>query len=179
MKKTLVILPLLLLLMTVTAFAQKLSTKLGTVKFMAESALNDAKAENHQARVIFDASTSDIAVSVLISSFEFEKALMQTHFNADMESEEFPKATFTGKVSSASKIDPTKEGQYDITVTGDLTIHGVKKAITEKGTLSVKGGKVTIDGKFFINCDDYKVSTRAGVEKKVEITVNATLEPAA
>jgi hypothetical protein len=162
-----------------TAFAQKVSTKTGTVKFMAESALNDAKAENHQVRVIFDASTSDLAVSVLIKSFEFEKALMQTHFNADMESEEMPKATFTGKVTSATKINLATDGKHEITVTGDLTIHGNAKKITEKGTLEVKGGNVIIHGVFFINCDDHKVSTRAGVEKKVQITLDATLEPAA
>lgn len=178
MKTTVIFLSLLLTLGVSTTFAQKVSTKTGTVKFMAESALNDAKAENHQVRVIYDQSTTDLAVSVLIKSFEFDKALMQTHFNADMESEELPKATFLGKVTSASKIDLSKDAKHDITVTGDLTIHGVAKKVTEKGTLEVKGGKATIQGKFFINCDDFKVSTRAGVQKKVEITLDATLDPA-
>jgi polyisoprenoid-binding protein YceI len=179
MKKTLFILALLLMTVATTTFAQgKYSTKTGTVKFVAESALNDAKAENHQVRVIYDPATQDIAFSLLIKSFEFEKALMQTHFNADMESETYPKATFAGKVTAASKIDLAKDGSYAITVDGDLTIHGKTKKVQEKGNLIVKGGKVQITGKFFILCPDYGVSPRSGVEKKVEISVDATLDPA-
>lgn len=180
MKKTLFTLSFLLVLGLSTLMGQgKYSTKTGTVKFMAESALNDAKAENHQARVIYDAATQDLAVSLLIKSFEFERALMQQHFNADMESEEFPKATFSGKVTSTTKIDLGKDGTHAITVSGELMIHGVKKQITANGTMVVAGGKPRIQGKFTINCTDYGVKPRSGVSKTVEITVDATLDPAA
>lgn len=157
-------------------YAQKYSTRTGVVSFYAESSLKDAKAENHQARVIWDAGTQDLAVSLLIKSFEFEKALMQTHFNSDMESDTYPKATFLGKISRPAKISATTAGTHEITVSGTLTIHGVAQKVQTQGTLTVKGGKIHISGKFTIDCNDYGVAPRTGVDENVDITIDAVLE---
>lgn len=159
-------------------YAQKFSTRTGTVSFYAESTLKDAKAENHQARFIWDAGTQEMAVSLLIKSFEFEKALMQTHFNSDMESDSFTKATFLGKITNPGKISTTAVGTYEITVAGTLTIHGVSQKVQTEGTLSVKGGKVRIQGQFIIDCNDYGVAPRTGVDNNVHISIDATLEAA-
>lgn len=179
MKKALFLSLFALLALAVTLPAQtKYSTKTGTIKFSAESALSDAKAENHQVRVILDPTTKELAVSLLITSFEFEKALMQTHFNGDMDSEKYPKSTFSGKITSPESLTGSAE-VVKVTVSGDLTIHGVtKKMESVAGTLQMANGKVTLHSEFKIDMTEFKVATRPGVQKTVTIKVDAVLNPA-
>ena len=59
---------------------------------------------------------------------------MEEHFNENyMESDKIPKATFKGKITNLSSVDFTKNGTYDVTVEGDLTIHDVTNKISTKG----------------------------------------------
>ena len=158
----------------------KFNTKTGVVNFYAESALGDAKAENHQVRVVLDATTKEVAVSLLITSFEFEKALMQTHFNSDLDSEKFPKSTFSGKITSPASLTGIGTETVKITVTGDLVIHGqTKKLENVTGTLRLDNGKVVLHSEFSVDITDYKVSPRSGVDKVVKIVFDAVLNPAA
>jgi len=67
-----------------------------------------------------DTESGDFVFRVLIRSFEFEKALMQEHFNENyLESHKFPNASFQGKVTNLSEIDFTKDGTYEATVEGN------------------------------------------------------------
>ena len=156
----------------------KYNTKTATVKFYAKSALQDAKAENHQVRMVLDPATKEMAISLLITSFEFEKALMQTHFNSDMDSEKYPKSTFTGKIISPETM-PTGGAAVEVKVKGDLMIHGVTKKLDGVvGTLQKTDGKITVHAEFNIDTKDYKVPTRTGVDNIVKITFDAVLNPA-
>ena len=56
-------------------------TKNGVIKFFSSTPIEDIKAENNQVLSIIDTSTKKMAISILIKSFLFEKALMQEHFN--------------------------------------------------------------------------------------------------
>ena len=171
--------------MAATAFTlidgEKYSTKTGKVSFYSSTPAEDIKAETNQANVIFDAASGKMAVKILINSFEFEKALMQKHFNGPdyMNSKEYPDARFSGSVENYDVAKYSKDGKYDVTVKGTMEIHGVKKDITEKGTLEVKGGQRIIHTVFNVNRKDYKVEVPSMVSGKIaeviEITVDATL----
>ncbi|HCT71609.1 MAG TPA: YceI family protein, partial [Bacteroidales bacterium] len=70
--------------------------------------------------------TGEFVFRVLMKSFQFEKALMQEHFNENyVESDKFPNATFTGKVSNINDVPFDKNGVYPVNVEGDLTIKGI------------------------------------------------------
>ena len=78
-----------------SSFAQKLATRSGYVKFFSEAALENIEAENNLVSSVLDLSTGKFAFLVKIKSFQFEKALMQEHFNENyMMSDEFPKGLF-------------------------------------------------------------------------------------
>jgi polyisoprenoid-binding protein YceI len=117
-----------------------------------------------------------------MKGFEFEKALMQEHFNENyVESHKFPKAEFKGQITNSSEIDFSKDGNYQAKVKGKLTIHGETKDVETNGTVSVKGGKIETDAGFNIELVDYKIEipklVKDNISKTVNISVDCTLEP--
>lgn len=159
--------------------AQKYATKTGQVSFYSKAPLEDIKADNRQASFILDASTGEVAAVVLIKSFEFKNSLMQEHFNDNyMESEKFPKSTFTGKIANIQDVRFDKNGTYDVKVSGQLTIHGVSKDINESGKLSVRGDAVIIETTFFVALADFGIKNDRvkNIAERIEVTVNAELK---
>lgn len=161
--------------------AQKYITKNANIRFYSDAPAEKIEAINNQVNCALDASTGDLVFKVLMQSFQFEKALMQEHFNENyVESPKFPNATFMGKIEGINTIDFSKNGKYEVVVNGNLTMHGVTKPVSEKGTLEVVNGKVNANSKFIIAIADYDIKVPSAVvgkiSEKVEITVNAGME---
>lgn len=177
MKRTIVLMLAVMSIYSVNA--QKYISKNGHISFYSSTPIENIEANNNQAASILDASTGDLVFNVLIKSFEFKNALMQEHFNENyMESNKFPKASFKGKVTNISSVNFSKDGTYDVDVTGDLTIHGVTKPVSSKGTVSVKGGTVSAESKFNVQPSDYSIQIPKLVEgkiaKQIEVRVDLT-----
>jgi polyisoprenoid-binding protein YceI len=98
-----------------------------------------------------------------------------------MESTKYPKATFQGKFTNASAISFDKDGSYQATVEGDLTMHGVKQRQTATGTITVTKGKISAVSTFIIKLADYKIERPSLVADKIsetiEIRVNCQYDP--
>jgi hypothetical protein len=157
--------------------AQKLISKTGHVRIYSHTPLEDVDAENSQVASILDPSTGNLQFSLLVKSFVFKKTLMEEHFNENyMESDKLPKSTFTGKITNLASIDFKKDGTYPAEVSGDLTIHGVTKAVSAKGTIEIKQGKITAKSKFNVDPKDYNVVipdlVKDKIAKEIEITVD-------
>lgn len=158
------------------ANAQRYFTKNGFISFYSKAPLENIEAENNQVMSVLNTQTGDLQFSVLIKSFHFEKALMEEHFNENyMESNKFPKATFKGVIADISKVSFDKEGQYPVSVSGDLTMHGVTKKVNANGTVQVKSGKISAESTFFVKLADYQVSipklVKDNIAESVEIKV--------
>jgi len=102
---------------------------------------------------------------------------MEEHFNENyMESEKFPKSTFKGTITDVSKINFSKDGTYPVTVSGDLTMHGVTKNVNTAGNINISAGKITSTAVFKIALADYNISiprvVEANISKTIEITIN-------
>jgi polyisoprenoid-binding protein YceI len=173
---------LLLLNLVVATSAQKYITKNGYVRFFSHTAIEDIKADNNQAASVFDTSTGEIVLQVLIKSFHFDKALMEEHFNENyMESDKFPKSVFKGKIINPTSVDFSKPGKFDVTVEGDLNIHDVTNKILVKGTIGVIEGGINASSKFNIVPEDYKITipgvVRDNIAKNLEVTVSLKYTP--
>jgi len=167
------------IIFAINLHAQKYSTKTGQVSFYSKAPLEDIKADNRQGSFVLDASTGEVAAVVLIKSFEFRNSLMQEHFNDNyMESDKYPKSTFIGKISNIQDVKFDKEGTYDVKVSGQLTIHGVTKEITEIGKISVKGDVVMIESVFLVTLADFGIKNDKvkNIAERIEVTVNAELK---
>ena len=90
-----------LLLFTTVSVAQEMwMTRSGEITFFSSTPLEDIEAENKAVTCVFKAETGALAFKVLMKSFSFERAAMQDHFNHDyLHTDEFPKATFSGKIA--------------------------------------------------------------------------------
>lgn len=180
MKKSLKILVIAAIAITAsfTVQAQKYMTKNGNIKFYSETPIETIEATNNQVNAALDSQTGDLVFKVLIKSFQFEKALMQEHFNENyMESDKFPNSTFAGKVTNLTAVDFSKEGSYEATIEGDLTIHGVTKKISEKGTFTVKAGdKIHGISKFNVKPADYSIKIPGAVVKNIAETIEVTVD---
>ncbi len=167
-------------LLAITSFAQdKLITKTGDVKFYSHTEAEDITSHNYKVISSLEKSTGKFVFSVPMQSFELEPALRQKHFNSAkfLDTKQFPKAKFKGNITDLSAVDFTKDGVYNVSVAGSLTIHGVTKKVTEKGVVTVKGGKTSAKAMFSIALGDYGVFFTKGkpsknIAKTVEITVD-------
>lgn len=162
----------------------KYITRTGQATIYSHTVAEDISASNNTVTGVINSSTGDIAISVPVQSFQFEKAMMQEHFNQPnfMDSKQFPKLSLKGKITNLSAIDLSKNGKYEATVTGDLTIKGVTKPVTEKATIEVDNGKVTVTSKFVVkDISSYGVGKPMGKKKNnladdIEVTYTAAYD---
>jgi len=167
----------LLLVSTAYLNAQNLySTHTGQIKFYASTPLENVEAVNNEVESKMLQKNGQIIFAVLIQGFHFANALMQDHFNENyMESTKYPKADFKGFITNIASVNFSKDGKYNITGEGDLTVHGVTKKITTTGVLEIAGGKVSINSVFKINLKDFKVTGSyigTKIAEQVQLTVN-------
>ena len=78
---------------------QKYFTKTGHISFYSDTPLEKIEGHNKSSNCVLDVATGKLEVATLVKGFQFEKALMQEHFNENyMESDKFPKAVFKGQI---------------------------------------------------------------------------------
>ena len=162
------------------AFAQKFMTRTGKISFFSGTSVENIEAINNDVASVMDGKTGEVMFQVPIKSFHFEKQLMQEHFNENyMESDKFPKAEFRGKINNPESL--SKDGTYTVKASGKLTMHGVTKDVAISGSVTVKGGVVTVNSKFRVKPGDYGIKIPSVVSSKIaeqiEVTVNTTLNP--
>jgi polyisoprenoid-binding protein YceI len=167
--KKLIVLLAVAALGTMPVFAQDYITRNGKISFHSSTPIEDIDAVNNEVVSTLNTKTGEFAFRVAILGFKFDAVDMQKHFNGDtyMNSAKYPKASFTGKITDVSKVDFTKDGTYNVTVSGNLTIKDVTKPVSATGTITVKGGKVTARSEFKIKRAEYNVTGEAIHEKKI------------
>ncbi|MEM6630696.1 MAG: YceI family protein [Bacteroidota bacterium] len=158
-------------------FAQKIMTRTGHIWFSSHTPIEDIEAHNHQAMSVLNTQSGDVAFAVLIKGFQFEKALMQEHFNEKyMESDTYPKSTFAGSITNLSDISLDKDGEYTAQAKGTLTIHGVGKEVETTGMLTVTEGKVMLKANFPVELADYEINIPSVVRDNIAKTINISID---
>lgn len=163
-----------------TASAQKLVSSKTHFKFFSTTPAEDIEANNYKTVGTMETTTGEIVFSVPMQSFEFEKALMQEHFNSKkfLDTKTNPKAKLIGKIADLSQVNFGQDGSYEVAITGDLTINGVTNPVKEKATITIKNGEVSLNSTLNITLEAYKIAFEKGkpstnIAKTVEVTVHA------
>ncbi|MEA2042083.1 MAG: YceI family protein [Bacteroidota bacterium] len=165
--KKLVILAIILL--PIIGTAQKVITREGHANIFSHTTAEDISADNYKVTSAINKETGSMVFSIPVQSFEFEKALMQKHFNQPnfMDSKKFPKIKFKGTIDNLSAVNWTKDGTYEVNVSGDLTIRAVTKSISETGTITVNDGTITAESTFTVKgIGEYGVGKPKSKKKK-------------
>ena len=178
MKKSILI--LVTCLTVGTCFAQKKTTTSAVISFDATTSLDSGpKAENRTVVAALDTRSGDVAFEATVKSFSFANPMMQEHFNSKgwMDSDQFPLATFNGKITNLNEVNFLKDGNYTANIEGDLTIHGETNRATATATITVVGAKIGARASFSIQLKDYKIDngpvTAGKVSKEPKISVAA------
>jgi hypothetical protein len=167
---------LLAAVFSMPALAQRIYTKNGSISFFSKSPLEDITAENNEVTSVINQPTGEIQFSVLIRSFRFKKSLMEQHFNESyLESGKFPKALFKGRIDNISSVNFGADGTYPVTVSGDLTIHGVTNKVSANGEIFVKNAVVSAQSNFNITLADYKITIPSVVKNNIAKTIAITV----
>lgn len=176
MKKT--ILSMALVLTTGLLFAQKKTTTSAVINFDATTSLDALpKAENKTVIASLDTKTGKLAFEASVKNFSFSNPKIQEHFNNAgwMDSDQFPTASFTGKISNIDNVKFKKDGTYNVTVKGDLTIHGITNPVETTGSINVNGESLKASADFSIKLADYKVNGGAVGAGKVSKEPNISV----
>jgi polyisoprenoid-binding protein YceI len=154
MKKRLILL-LIIVIPSLTIFAQTLKLNEGNIRFISDK--KGFSAENTSFTSEINIQEKTISFIVPIVKFSFVKPKMEKHFNNKgvMNSKEFPTATFNGKIITDK--DLTKPGTYQVTVEGKINIHNVEKDYKAEGSIKITSEGVAIKSEFVINREDFEI----------------------
>lgn len=157
------------------ARAQTLSTSTAKISLYSSTPIEDIRALAEDAKSVLVPGNRQIAFQVQIRSFQFEKKMMQEHFNENyMESDKFPQARFAGTITE--NIDLSKDGMYEVHAKGTLTVHGVEQPRTIAGKLQVKDGNVHLSTAFKVRCADHKIKIPTLVFNKIAEEIDVKVE---
>ncbi len=147
---------LITILATNICLAQSLySTTSAEIGFFSEAPIENIKAESDNGISVLNIETGELAFQVKINTFQFEKALMQEHFNENyMESDKYPKASFKGKILN---FEHSSNASQEVIVKGDLTIHGVTRKVEVPATIQHNGDRIDLESTFNVRCEDHKI----------------------
>jgi polyisoprenoid-binding protein YceI len=151
-----------------------LVTKTVQTTLFSEAPLENIEARSLTGVSILNTATNEVQFTIPIRSFKFSKTLMQEHFNENyMESDKYPNARFKGKLTG--DFNPEKDGDYPVTATGELEVHGVKRLRTIKGTMKVRDNKISLGSAFDVKCQDHNIKIPQIVFQKVAETIRVTV----
>ena len=175
MKKIILLLYFVLISVIITG-QNKYYTKSGTIDFEASvPSFEEVLAKNVAVTSILNIETGDIASLALIKGFRFKVALMEEHFNENYaESDKFPKATFTGKITNFSYENLTTAPQQ-FELIGTLTFHGKSVEINPKMSIYLDEDIINIFSEFIVKPEKFDIKIPKLIRKKVAETVKVTI----
>ena len=149
------------------------------ITFFSEGVIEEIKASNTKVTSILDLLSGDVAYLLNPKDFQFEKKLMQVHFNEKyMESEKYPRSSFKGKIEG---LDASSTQLQKVKAIGKLSIHGVTRDVDIPGTLHIEGNTVTLRAKFMVKLTDYDIKVPQivwqNIAQEVEVTVHFLYRP--
>ncbi len=168
----------LTLLCSIMASAQKYKSSESYIRFYSDAPMEDIEATTNEATSIIDTENKNIVIVVPVNTFSFKKKLMQEHFNENyMESDEFPRATFKGKLEDWNG----EEGNFKSKASGTLEVHGVVQNVTIEGDLTYDGNSIKVSTVFPIKLRDHSIKIPKAlfynIAEEVEVTANFEYMP--
>lgn len=92
-----------------------------------------------------------------------------------MESGKFPKATFKGVIENYKELS-LKEAATEVMIAGDITVHGVTKPLTVKGTLSKASDQIMGKTHFELTVADYNIKIPKVVTDNIAKTIQVEID---
>lgn len=111
-----------------------------------------------------------VTVEIVTDSIHSDNAKLTQHLKAPdfFDVRNHPKASF-----ASTSVIPSKKSGATHEITGDLTLHGVKKSITVPVKVSKSADGVLIEGKFNLPREDFNMKYGKGmINNDVQVTLS-------
>lgn len=144
--------------LSISAQSSFYQTTNASIKFYSSAPVEDIEAISKSGISVLNAKNGSVSFKVKIRSFEFEKGLMQEHFNENyMESEEYPDASFKGSLMEMIDLNDTKVQK--LILAGTLNIHGIprEREIPVMVKISRDKETITLKSEFEVSCNDHNI----------------------
>lgn len=114
--------------------------------------------------------------SVDMTTITSDKSMRDNRLRRDgIETDTFPTATFKLTEPVTVPVTITAAGQIDVTLHGDLTLHGVTKTVDIPAKAQLSGGAIQIAGSLAFPFSDYAINA-PNIAGFVSVEENGTLE---
>lgn len=156
------------------------STNQGQIKMTLALSVTTSTGSNQQAKSTIDTETNSVRFSMKIREFSFDNYFVENAFEENyLEAGTYPEATFEGKFKTA--IDWKTKTAQKIDVTGNMTLHGVKKQKTFVAHVTViSATEVKVVSDFVVRAADHKIdiapSMFANGKDDISVRLNATYQ---
>ncbi len=164
-----------------SVYGQFYQTTAAEVSFFSSAPVEDIEAVSKEGISVINSKNAAISFKVKMRSFEFEKSLMQEHFNENyVESEKYPEAIFKGE--SSSPIDIESKSPQKIVFKGDFTVHGISRERELPATITLQdnGKSLVLESRFEVACKDHDIKIPKilweNIAEVIEVTVNANYQ---
>lgn len=171
-----------------TGHAQKSTAAKAVVSFTVRAPAKEISGENDDAWIEINYKSGRVKAGVLVDSFRFQNNFTAEKMNAIirqrfreyyMESAQHPLIAFEGRIDDLKTIMHKKRGSYPVTMSGYLTIHGIKKHIDIKAVLTVNGAHRSMTADLIVVPKDYNIRLPEYIGymyfKQVNIKIAVTL----
>ncbi len=159
-------------------------TRFGLTTLFSATPVVDIEARNTKTAAVIDLATGQVAVSLLMSDFQFERSLMQQHFNESyLETDQYPRAIFTGKLEDyqAGALQPG--AKLTVFAKGELSMHGRLRPISAPVWLELKDGRLIGTTRLVISPADFGIEipfiVRDHIAKAVDVNITLLCDPIA
>ncbi len=170
---------LIIVICTLQVHAQRYFTRTGHVKFFSEAPLENIEAHNYQATCIVDIETGEVVSRILLKAFQFEKALMQEHFNENyVESDKYPQASLNAVIKNLESLDFESSNKQNVILEGKLTLKDATQDVSINGDFHKKDNVFYVSSTFIIKPADYNIRIPRAVRNNIagEIEVSLVFE---
>ncbi len=157
-------------------------TRFGLTTLFSATPVVDIEARNTKTSAVIDLGTGQVAVSLQMSDFQFERSLMQQHFNESyLETDTYPKAIFTGKFVDYQPGALQPGAKLTVYAKGELSMHGKLRPMSAPVWLELKDGRLTGTTRLVISPADYGIDipliVRDHIAKAVDVNITLICDP--
>lgn len=165
---------LLMLLISITVEAQVFTTTKGAIRLEGIAQQETIVAESKTLEGKFDVSTRKFNFRQSLNQFSFSQGELQKKDAQEKywETDKFPYATFKGVV--INDIDFKKNGEYEVTAKGILSMHGVDNEAKLSVKMKIIDGTIAVHTSFKVFLSDYNIKIPRLVVLKVSEVFEAS-----
>lgn len=172
-----------LLLMIYSGQARELNvdkSRPSLVKFISEAPMEDFEgvSDKIDGYVVWEGDDplqkSELYFEVDLNSIDTGIGLRNRHMRENyLETDKFPLAHYTAR---ATKIEKKSATEFAVTTEGKFFLHGVEKAFTTIGTVTVAGDRYRVQTEFEIKLSDFKIKIPQLMFMKIDENMRLVLD---